>query len=163
MAIGIPRAKNKSLISNLKNLSCEPLIFFTNFAVQIMESKRQEKFNRQIQKDLGEIFQQMGTSAFGGAFITISGVKVSPDLGLCRVHLSILQGSSGDKHKTLEMIRMHQKEIRHTLAQRIKNQVRKIPELDFMLDESLDYVNKMEGIFKKINEDDRNIKSGENQ
>lgn len=119
-----------------------------------MESKRQEKFNRQIQKDLGEIFQQKGSAAFGGAFITVSGVKVSPDLGYCRVHLSVLQGSSGDKAKTLEQIRMMQKEIRHELARRIKNQVRKIPELDFRLDDSLDYVNKMEALFDKIKDED---------
>lgn len=116
-----------------------------------MDSKRQEKYARQLQKDLGEIFQQNARNLFGGAFITVSGVKVSPDLGYVRVYLSFFQ--TNDKDALLESIQIHGKDIRYQLAQRIKNQVRKVPELDFFLDDSLDYALHMEEVFKKINED----------
>lgn len=117
-----------------------------------MDSKRQEKFARLLQRDLGEIFQLKGRDLFGGAFITVSGVKVSPDLGYCRVYVSFF--NEKDKHHLLELVRFHTKELRKILASRIKNQVRKIPELEFFVDESLDYVQHMEEVFKKIKQDE---------
>lgn len=116
-----------------------------------MDSKRQEKFARLIQKDLGEIFQQSSRQWFQGAFITISGVKVSPDLGYARVYLSVFQVK--DKNELLDLVRFYGKDIRKQLALRIKNQVRKVPELEFFLDESLDYVMHMEDVFRKIREE----------
>lgn len=118
-----------------------------------MDSKRQEKFARQLQKDLGEIFQQNARSLFGGAFITVSGVKVSPDLGYIRCYLSFFQ--TQDKEALLELIQFHTRDIRHQLAQRVRNQVRKVPELEFFMDDSLDYVMHMEEVFKKL-KDERN-------
>ncbi len=116
-----------------------------------MDSKRQEKFARLIQKDLGEIFQQSSRQWFQGAFITISGVKVSPDLGYARVYLSVFQVK--DKNELLDLVRFYGKDIRKQLALRMKNQVRKVPELEFFLDESLDYVMHMEDVFRKIREE----------
>jgi ribosome-binding factor A len=117
-----------------------------------MDSKRQEKFNSLIQRDLGEIFQQLSRDVLGGAFITVSGVKVSPDLGYARVYLSFY--NVGNKEEKLNQVRSYSREIRKQLANRIRKQVRKIPELEFFVDDSLDYVQKMEEVFKKLHEDD---------
>lgn len=117
-----------------------------------MDSKRQEKFARLIQKDLGEIFQMASSRLFGGAFITIREVKVTPDLGLARVYLSFFQIE--DKDAMLEKVDMHNREIRHELAQRIRHQVRKIPALEFFIDDTLDYAQHMEEVFKKLHEDE---------
>lgn len=120
-----------------------------------METKRQEKFARLIQKDLGEIFQMASRNLFGGAFITVREVKVSPDLGLVRVYLSFFQVD--DKEVMLEKVRTHSREIRHELAQRIRHQVRKIPALEFFLDDSLDYAQHMAEVFKRL-EDEKGSK-----
>lgn len=116
-----------------------------------MDSKRQEKYASLLQKDLAEIFQRMSREKLGGTFITVSGVKVSPDLGYARVYLSFL--NVADKDKKIDQIRLYGKEIRKQLAARIRKQVRKIPELEFFVDDSLDYVHHMEEVFKKIREE----------
>ena len=117
-----------------------------------MDSRRQEKFAKQIQKDLGNIFLIKKNTWFEGVFISISNVSVSPDLGYVKVYLSFLQEI--DKKKFMEIIELHNKEIRKELANLIKNQVRKIPELIFFLDDSMDYVLKMEKVFKDLKKDD---------
>lgn len=111
-------------------------------------SIRQEKFSKLIQKELAEIFMEHRSSWFSNAFITISGVTISPDLGYAKVLLSFLQ--TNDKNALMENVLHHQKSIRHELAQRIRKQVRIIPELQFQIDESLDYVFKMEKIFQDL-------------
>jgi ribosome-binding factor A len=117
-----------------------------------MESKRQEKFASLLQRDLGEIFQRLARDVFGGTFITVSGVKVSPDLGYAKVYLSFFNVAG--KEEKLNSIRSYGKEIRKQLAARIKKQVRKIPELEFFVDDSLDYVHHMEEVFRKLKEDE---------
>jgi len=117
-----------------------------------VDSKRQEKFARLIQKDLGEIFQVASRNLFGGAFITVREVKVSPDLGLARAYLSFFQVD--DKEEMLDKVRSHSKEIRHELAQKIRHQVRKIPALEFFLDDSLDYAQHMEKVFKRLHDEE---------
>lgn len=115
----------------------------------IMDSKRQQKFARLIQKDLGEIFQKETRDLFEGAFITVTEVKVSPDLGIARVYLSFMLA----KNKTLlmESIQDQGKTIRQRLANRIRHQVRVIPELHFYLDESADYAARMDEIITNLN------------
>lgn len=115
-------------------------------------SIRQEKFGKLIQKELADIFMQQRSSWFGNAFITVSAVTVSPDLGHAKVMLSFLQ--SENKDTTMEMVEAQNKSIRHELAQRIRKQVRVIPELIFMIDNSLDYVFKMEKLFEEIKKKD---------
>jgi ribosome-binding factor A len=114
-----------------------------------MDSKRQQKFARLIQKDLGEIFQKETRNLFEGAFITVTEVKVSPDLGLARVYLSFMLARN--KSMLLESIEEHNKTIRQMLANRIRHQVRVIPELHFHLDETADYAAKMDEIISKLN------------
>lgn len=110
-----------------------------------MESKRQQKFARQIQKDLGDIFQKEMRSNFGEAFITVTDVKVSPDLGLARAYLSFLLVD--DKQALLSQIQEKTKAIRQILANKIRNQVRVIPELQFFIDDTSEYAAKMDALF----------------
>lgn len=111
-------------------------------------SRRQEKFAKLLQRDLGDIFLQKTASLFGGNFITISSVTISPDLGYAKVYLSFFKAVN--KKELLDTVKLHSKEIRHEVARKIKDQVRKIPEIEFFVDDSLDYVEHMEEVFKKI-------------
>ncbi|MCY7352885.1 MAG: 30S ribosome-binding factor RbfA [Cytophagaceae bacterium] len=113
-----------------------------------MDSKRQQKFARQIQKDLGEIFQRDARSHFEGAFITVTDVKVTPDMGIARVYLSFLLVK--DREGTLELIRGKTKTVRQILANRIRHQVRVIPELQFFLDDTAEYAAKMDALFADL-------------
>lgn len=122
-----------------------------------MNSRRQEKFAKLIQRDLGDIFLQKTPSLFKGNFITISSVSVSPDMGYAKVYLSFFK--AGNKNDLLDLVQLHKKEIRHELAAKIKNQVRKIPELEFYIDDSLDYVEHMEEVFKKIKNEESNAEN----
>ena len=113
-----------------------------------MESKRQQKFSRLIQKELAEVFQRETTHLFGGAYISVSTVRVSPDLGMARVYLSVMLAPN--KEELLQELRVNTKTIRHHLAQRIKSQVRIIPELVFYLDDSAEYAANIDKLFDGI-------------
>lgn len=113
-----------------------------------MDSKRQQKFARQIQKDLSEIFQRDSRSHFEGAFITVTEVKVTPDMGIARAYLSFMLVKN--KEDTLELIRGKTKTIRQILANRIRHQVRVIPELQFFLDDTAEYATKMDALFADL-------------
>ena len=112
-----------------------------------METTRQQKIARLLQKDLGEIFQAMGRDNFPGNMITVTKVHISPDLFLAKVYLSLF--GKNEKHDLLEHIQAHKKEIRLKLGNRIHNQVRSIPELDFIIDDSLDDIEKIDKRLKK--------------
>jgi ribosome-binding factor A len=113
-----------------------------------MESKRQQKYSKLLQKELAEIFQEDVKSLFGSAFITITEVKVSPDLGYAKVYLSFLMVE--DKKAELQKVKDLKGKVRGILGGRIKKQVRIIPQLDFYLDETMDHAAKMEQLFEKI-------------
>jgi ribosome-binding factor A len=112
-----------------------------------METTRQHKIARLLQKDLGEIFQAMGRDNFPGNMITVTKVYVSPDLFIAKAYLS-LYGKT-EKNDLLTQIKEHRKEIRLKLGNRIHNQVRSIPELDFFIDDSLDYIENIDNLLKK--------------
>jgi ribosome-binding factor A len=120
--------------------------------IKVMEKKRQLKFSRQLQKDLSEIFLREGAHFFGKQFIGVSLVRVSPDLGYVKAYLTFL--NEKEPEKLLNLVRLHNKELRSMLATRIKNEVRKIPEIEFFYDDSMDYVEKMDRIFDEIHEKD---------
>ncbi|MFD2246785.1 30S ribosome-binding factor RbfA [Pontibacter ruber] len=113
-----------------------------------MESKRQQKFSRLIQKELAEIFQREVPHLFDGAYISISVVRVSPDLGVAKIYLSVMMAKNNEA--LLLQVRANTKTIRHLLAQRIKSQVRVIPELVFYLDDSAEYAAHMDKIFSNL-------------
>ncbi|KAA5546550.1 30S ribosome-binding factor RbfA [Adhaeribacter rhizoryzae] len=113
-----------------------------------MESKRQQKFSRVLQKELAEVFQRDVSHLFNGAYVSITQVRVSPDLGVAKIYLSLLLANN--QQEVLQVIRTNTKAIRHALAQRIKNQVRVIPELIFYLDDSAEYAAHMDKIISGL-------------
>ncbi|MEN7548916.1 30S ribosome-binding factor RbfA [Rapidithrix thailandica] len=113
-----------------------------------MESKRQKKFSRLIQKDLGDIFLQKSATWFHNAFVTVTQAKISPDLREAKVYLSFMNAK--DKEELLEHIQDNTKTIRQELAQRIKNQVRSIPVLHFFYDDTEDVAAEVETLFKDL-------------
>jgi ribosome-binding factor A len=113
-----------------------------------MESKRQQKVSRQLQKDLSEIFQREVPHLFNGAFITVTNVRVSPDLSVARVYLSFL--ATKNKDLLLETIQEKGKVIRQHLGDRVRHQLRIVPELVFFLDDTAEYADKMERLFSGL-------------
>ncbi|MFN3757835.1 MAG: 30S ribosome-binding factor RbfA [Algoriphagus aquaeductus] len=113
-----------------------------------MESKRQQKYAKLIQKELGDIFQKEAKPLVGRAMVTITRVMMSPDLGFAKAYLSFLMADS----KTLfDSINDHKKEIRHALAKRIGKTVRVIPELAFFPDDSASYAQHMDKVISDLN------------
>ncbi|MFC5284437.1 30S ribosome-binding factor RbfA [Pedobacter alpinus] len=117
-----------------------------------MESKRQQKFSRVIQKDLGELFQRDGNTFLPNAMITVTKVRATPDLGIVRVYLSFFNAPNPDE--AIGTIRSHTSEIRYNLGKRIKDNVRGIPQLEFFLDDTNEYVDRIDKIFTRIQKDD---------
>ncbi len=111
-----------------------------------METTRQNKVSRLIQKDLGEIFQRNEKSMFAGAMITVTKVNITRDLSIAKVYLSIF---GKNPQNIIKIVKASTKEIRRLLGMRIKNQVKAIPELRFYIDDSLDYIENIERLLKK--------------
>jgi len=112
------------------------------------ETQRQKKIGGIIQKDLAEILQRAATDGgLKGTLISVSKVSVTSDLSVAKVYLSIFPNA--EAKPLLEGIRSNQASIRYDLAQRIKNQLRRIPELIFYLDDSLEYLEKIEKSLKR--------------
>jgi ribosome-binding factor A len=107
-----------------------------------MESTVQLKISRLIQKDLGLIFQEQARDHYHGALITVTKVSITKDLSAARVHLSLF--ATQDKEALLDAIRNSTKEVRRELGKRMRHQVRIIPELQFFLDDSLDYIDNID-------------------
>lgn len=100
-------------------------------------SIRQEKVAELIRRDLSTLFQQKGSLWFHGMFITVTVVRMSPDLGLAKVYLSFM--AVPDKHGALQQVKAEGWRVRKALADKIGKQVRVIPELNFYLDDSIDH------------------------
>lgn len=115
-----------------------------------MDSTRQEKINRLLQKELSEIFRKQ-TQQMRGVLISVSTVRVTPDLGLAKAYLSIFPSEQGAE--ILKNIKTNVKQVRFDLGQKVGKQLRIIPELAFYLDDSLDY---LENIDKLLNSDNQN-------
>ena len=111
-----------------------------------MESVRQQKVNKLLAKELAEIFRSEARSLFGGGFISVTGVRVSPDLGSAKVYVSIM---GKDKNVVFSMINNQNHVIRRKLGSVIGKQLRVVPELSFFIDDSLDYAMKIEELLKK--------------
>ena len=111
-----------------------------------METTRQNKIARLLQKELGEIFLAE-TRKMQGVIISVSIVRVSPDLSVAKVYLSIFPSEKGKE--LLEYIRENAKSVRYELASRVRFQLRKTPELISYLDDSLDYIENIDSLLKK--------------
>ncbi|MES2275769.1 MAG: 30S ribosome-binding factor RbfA [Bacteroidota bacterium] len=118
-----------------------------------MESKRQQKFAGVIQQDLAAIFQREGMGYLPNTMVTITKVRVTPDLALARIFLSFFNNTN--TQLALQTIKSHANEIRYKLGARIKDQVRVIPQLEFFVDDTSEYVERMDKIFDKISKEER--------
>lgn len=115
------------------------------------EGKRQRQVAGAIQEELNDIFRRLGLAMIDGGMVSIASVKVTPDLLEARIYISLFQVKDGAG--VMKTIESRAWEIKKELADRVKRQLRRIPVLHFYLDDTLDYVFKMEDIFKKINEE----------
>ena len=111
-----------------------------------MESTRQQKIARLLQKELSEIFRQE-TAKVGNVIVSVSAVRVSPDLSIARAYLSIFPSDKAQIR--LESINKSAKTIRYDLAQKVRYQLRKTPELFFHIDDSLDYIEHIDNLLNK--------------
>ncbi len=111
-----------------------------------METTRQQKINRLLQKELSEILL-LDAKHIPGVLITVSGVRVSPDLGLAKVYLSFFPTEKGKE--LLQALKTNAKTIRFDLGKRVGKQLRVVPELVFYLDDSLDYVENIDNLLKE--------------
>jgi ribosome-binding factor A len=118
-----------------------------------MESKRQQKFAGVIQQDLAAIFQREGMNFLPNTLVTITKVRVTPDLAIARVFLSFFNNENNQL--ALNTIKAHASEIRYKLGARIKNQVRVVPQLEFFVDDTSAYVEKMDRLFDQISKEPR--------
>ena len=121
----------------------------------MLEGKRQKQVAGLLNKELSDIFQRLGISMMDGGMISISGVKITPDLYEARIYLSFFQVK--DVKKALQKIEERHHEIKKELAAKIRFQLRSVPVLRFYHDDTLDHVFKMEEIFKKIKEEKKDI------
>ncbi|RTL58615.1 MAG: 30S ribosome-binding factor RbfA [Sphingobacteriales bacterium] len=115
------------------------------------EGKRQKQIAGVIIEEMNTIFQRMGLNMQDGGLVSISSVKVTPDLLEARIYLSLFQVK--DKGAVMHRIESKAWEIKKELAAKIKHQVRNIPQLKFFIDDTLDHVFKMEELFKKIQDE----------
>lgn len=111
-----------------------------------MDTTRQEKISRLIQKELGDIFM-LQTKATHGVLISVSKVRISPDMGIATAYLSIFPSEKGKG--LLKNINANAKEIRFDLGKRLRFQLRIIPQVRFFLDDSLDYIEHIDNLLKK--------------
>jgi ribosome-binding factor A len=114
------------------------------------EGKRQKQVSALLLEELNRIFQKLGLNMIHGGMVSISSVKITPDLFEARIYLSFYQ--VGKPEEALKHIEDRAWEIKRDLVSSIRNQLRSMPQLSFYIDDSLDYVDKMESLFREINE-----------
>ncbi|MBS3805902.1 MAG: 30S ribosome-binding factor RbfA [Bacteroidales bacterium] len=124
-----------------------------------MASTKQNKVARLLQKELGDIFQKK-SKLFDNKMITVTVVRISPDLLIAKVYLSMYP--SRNNQSTLALVKEHGSELRYELGNRIRNQVRKIPELNFFIDDSLDYIENIDRLLKQDKDRDKNEQDTDN-
>ena len=110
-------------------------------------STRQLKVARELQRDLAEIIRSKGMAVFGGSMVTVSEVRISPDLSIAKVFVSIFP--SDKAQQALEILEENKRGIRGELGRKVASQLRIVPEFDFFLDTTLDYAEHIEELLKK--------------
>ncbi|WP_406824978.1 30S ribosome-binding factor RbfA [Pedobacter sp. KACC 23697] len=113
-----------------------------------MESKRQQKFAGVLQEELAQVFQREGAAFLPNTLVTITRVRVSPDLAVAKVYLSFF--NTNNTTLSINTVNAHAGEIRYKLGSRIRHQVRVVPELTFFVDDTNEYVERMDHLFDKI-------------
>lgn len=117
----------------------------------MLEGKRQKQVAGVIHEEMTTIFRKLGLNIIDGGLVSIASVKVTPDLLEARIYLSVFQAK--DNQSVLQRVEQAAHEIKRELAGRLKHQLRRIPEIKYFLDDTLDHVFKMEELLKKIEEE----------
>ncbi|MBE7173989.1 MAG: 30S ribosome-binding factor RbfA [Williamsia sp.] len=115
------------------------------------ETKRQKQVAGLLKEEISGAMQKLGLGMIDGGLVSISSVKITPDLFEARIYLSLFQVK--DPQAAMKKIEERSWEIKRELVTRVKNQLRSMPQLVFYIDDTLDYVFKMEEVFRKINEE----------
>ncbi len=108
---------------------------------------RQNKVAKQIQKDIAEIIQIHSREIFSGKMLTVTNVRITPDLSLARIYVSVFP--STDSGETISKMNDHRGLFRNELGRKLRHQVKKIPDIIFYLDDSLDYIENIENLLKE--------------
>ncbi|WP_457617121.1 30S ribosome-binding factor RbfA [Lutibacter sp.] len=111
-----------------------------------METNRQKKIAGVLQKDLAEVLQNAARDGMKGVIISVTKVSVTTDLSIAKVYISIFPQNKRDE--LIEGIRYNSSLIKHELAKRTKNQLRRMPELQFFVDDTLDYIEEIDSALK---------------
>ncbi len=119
----------------------------SNFQIKYMDSNRLTKVSRLVQKELGDYFQKQARSYGANVMITVTQAKVTSDLSEAKVYLSIFPSNKGAE--VLEAVKANKWKIRHELAQRTADQLRRVPELSYFVDDSLDKMERIDQILKE--------------
>jgi len=127
----------------------------------MLEGKRQKQVAAVLEKELNDIFQRMGLSVSGGGMISIASVKITPDLFDARIYLSFYKIK--DPVAALKNIQERAWEIKKELTARVRHQFRSMPQLSFYIDDTLDYVDKMEQLFRDIKQQEKPEDGEENK
>lgn len=127
---------------------CKIIQNYTSYYINIlrMQETRQNKIARLLQKELSVIFQEQ-TRAMHGVMVSVTRTKISPDLSICTAYLSIFPSERGEE--LLANIEKNSQQIRYALGQRVRYQLRIVPELRFFIDDSLDYIDRIDQLLKK--------------
>ena len=112
-----------------------------------IESTRQLKVAKEIQKVMAEVIRSKGMAAFGGALVSVSGVKVSPDLAIAKIYVSVFPSDKAEA--VMAVLDENAKALRGELGSKVGKQLRIVPEITFYLDNSLDYVEHIDELLKK--------------
>lgn len=115
-----------------------------------MDNRRQQKIAAVIQEAFTDLMTKEGKGIYGNAFVTVTNVKVTSDLTLARIYLSVL---NADKQEILKAFNEKHQEIKKLLGEKLRFQLRRIPELEFFIDDTIEHAFKIDELFKKIEED----------
>jgi len=111
-----------------------------------MENTRQNKISKLLEHDLANIFQHIGKDHFRGTLISITKVNITSDLGIARVNISVFP--SAKSADILAYINTHSAAIRNELGQKVRHQLRRVPELEFYIDDTLDYIDNIDKLLR---------------
>ena len=112
-----------------------------------MEGTRLQKVERLLQKELSGIIERLTPELFPGRMVTVTRVRVSPDLSIARSHVSVFP--SAQAQATMSELQRSNKTIRHELGRAVRHQLRIVPELSFFIDDSLDYIDRIDSLLKQ--------------
>jgi ribosome-binding factor A len=122
------------------------LYLYRTKLLRAMESTRQKKVSRLIQKELAGIFLRKGSEVAHGKMVSVTKVRISPDLSYAKIYISIFP--STDQDTILHSIQVHAQKIRFDLGQKVRSQLRIVPEIAFFIDDSLDYIDNIDKLLK---------------